>query len=179
VTLSTGATECQAHTAGGTSTVHLRLTLPHMVRSRHRRGRANFDFRPGASVRRLGVLYSFCISERGQWSGGDAECAKAGPLRSGPPIALLPSATWLASVNAAYVGEYADRNSAMLRVENSLVLSLRLLRITASRIGPRDDVEQFFLIGRQMGPYLPQFVDRDDSRPPALHHRKRRSHPCG
>jgi hypothetical protein len=54
VTLSTGATECQAHTAGGTSTVHLRLTLPHMVRSRHRRGRANFDFRPGASVRRLG-----------------------------------------------------------------------------------------------------------------------------
>jgi hypothetical protein len=71
-------------------------------------------------------LYSFSISKRGQWSGGDAECAKAGPLRSGPPIALLSCArfnlpaTWLASVNAAYLGEYADRNSAMLRVENDI-----------------------------------------------------------
>jgi hypothetical protein len=29
------------------------------------------------------------------------------------------------------------------------------------QIGPRDDVEQFFLIGRQAGPHLPQFVDRE------------------
>ena len=32
----------------------------------------------------------------------------------------------------------------------------------SGQIGPRDDVEQFFLIGRQTRPYLPQFVDRVD-----------------
>jgi hypothetical protein len=55
------------------------------------------------------------------------------------------------------------------------------------QIGPCDDVEQFFLIGRQARPHLAQFVDRVDVGNDSMMARtlqslvveKRRSLPCG
>jgi hypothetical protein len=55
------------------------------------------------------------------------ECARAGPWKSAPTIAepwcrdkIEQPPTWLASVNAAYLGEYLDRDSAMARVEANI-----------------------------------------------------------
>ena len=48
------------------------------------------------------------------------------------------------------------------RIERCVCLPVAEVGHQGGRIGPRDNVEQVFLVGRQARPYLPQFVDRVD-----------------
>ena len=54
---------------------------------------------------------------------GDAACARAGRWRSAPaprlcraPRRIDQPPTWITSVNASFLGEYLDRESAMARL---------------------------------------------------------------
>ena len=66
---------------------------------------------------------------------GGAACARAGPLEIGTAYRgsvvrqdrIDHPPTWLASVNAAYLGEYLDRATAMARVEEDIEHNMQMV----------------------------------------------------
>jgi hypothetical protein len=65
---------------------------------------------------------------------GDWHCLPRRRRAPGPRIEQPP--TWLASVNAAYLGEYLDRDLAMRRVEWEIQ---RRMELTPARLGGASD----------------------------------------
>jgi hypothetical protein len=74
------------------------------------------------------VLYSFSMGKRGEWSRWGRGMCEGWSLEIGTAYRgsvvrqdkIEQPPTWLASVNAAYLGEYLDRDSALARVEANI-----------------------------------------------------------
>jgi hypothetical protein len=74
------------------------------------------------------VLYSFCMGKRGKWNRWGRGMCEGWSLEIGTAYRgavvrqdkIEQPPTWLTSVNAAYLGEYLDRDSAMARVEANI-----------------------------------------------------------
>ena len=49
-----------------------------------------------------------------------------------------------------------------MHIERCGCLAVAEVGHQGGQIGPRDDIEQFFLVGREARPHFPQFVDRVD-----------------
>jgi hypothetical protein len=81
------------------------------------------------------VLYSFFMSKRSEWSRWGRGMCEGWSLEIGTAYRgsvvrqdrIDHPPTWLASVNAAYLGEYLDRETAMARVEADIEHNMQMV----------------------------------------------------
>jgi hypothetical protein len=70
------------------------------------------------------------MGTRGQWSRWGRGMCEIGTAYRGAVVRqdhIDQPPTWLASVNAVYVGEYLDRDSAMARVEANIESNMQMV----------------------------------------------------
>jgi hypothetical protein len=83
----------------------------------------------------MNVLYSFSMGKRGEWTRWGRGMCEGWSLEIGTAYRgavvrqdkIEQPPTWLASVNAASLGEYLDRETAMARVESDIEHSMQMV----------------------------------------------------